>query len=200
MEDEIKLLNKKIKETKGSRFVAAKRLEDIDTWSSLTINIFSVYIIVVNLLVLIEPRPAFLTGNFITFITVSFSILILVLSNIINARNYKSKSTEYHNCGTQLSVLSDKLYFYINGLTTPNIYDIKNISKDYNVIIQKSNLNHKSIDFDYYRMKRINDEEYNYIKNKNWFIFKVWIEFNYVSKIKYILIIALPLISTLILF
>lgn len=199
MEEEIKRLNKNIKETKGSRFVAAKRLEDIDTWSSLTINIFSIYIIVVNLLVLIESRSAFLTEDFITFITVSFSILILVLSNIINAKNYKSKSTEYHNCGTQLSVLNDKLHFYINDLATPNIYDIKNISKDYNTIIQKSNLNHKSIDFDYYRMKRINDKEYDYIKNKKWFIFKVWIEFNYVSKIKYILIIVLPIILTLIL-
>lgn len=194
MDKEIERLYKNIKETKGSRFVAAKRLEDIDAWSSLTINIFSIYIIVVNLLVLIESRPEFLTGNFITFITVSFSILILVLSNIINAKDYKSKAVEYHNCGTQLSELNDRLSLYKSGLISPNLYDIKQISREYNEIINKSNLNHKTIDFDYYRFKRIKDKEYDYIDHKNWYSFKVWFEYNYISKIKYILIIVLPLI------
>jgi hypothetical protein len=198
MEQEIKRLQKNIKETKGSRFIAAKRLEGTDTWSSLTINIFSIYIIVVNLLVLIESRPDFLTGNFITFITVSFSILILVLSNIINSQDYKSKAVKYHNFGTQLSELNDKLSLYRNGLISPNIYDIKQVSKDYNEIIHKSNLNHKSIDFDYFRLTRINDSEYEYIKFRRWFIFRVWLEYNYISKIKYILIIMLPIILTLI--
>ena len=197
MEKEIERLIKKIKETKGSRFVAAKRLEDIDSWSSLTINIFSVYIIAVNLLVLVEPRPEFLTGNFITFITVSFSILILVLSNTINAKDYKSKAVEYHNCGTKLSELNDRLSLYTKELISPNIYDIKQISKEYNEIINKSNLNHKTIDFDYYRFKRINDKEYDYIKYKKWFSFKAWFEYNYISKIKYILIIVSPLILLL---
>ena len=151
-------------------------------------------IIVVNLLVLIESRPEFLTGNFITFITVSFSILILVLSNIINAKDYKSKAVEYHNCGTQLSELNDRLSLYKSGLISPNLYDIKQISREYNEIINKSNLNHKTIDFDYYRFKRIKDKEYDYIDHKNWYSFKVWFEYNYISKIKYILIIVLPLI------
>jgi hypothetical protein len=194
MDKEIERLYKNIKETKGSRFVAAKRLEDIDAWSSFTINIFSIYIIVVNLLILVESRPEFLTGNFITFITVSFSILILVLSNIINAKDYKSKAVEYHNCGTKLSELNDRLSLYKNGLISPNLYDIKQISKEYNEIINKSNLNHKTIDFDYFRFKRIKDKEYDYINCKNWFSFKVWFEYNYISKIKYILIIVLPLI------
>lgn len=198
MEKEIERLHKKIKETKGSRFIAAKRLEDIDTWSSLTINIFSVYIIVVNLLVLIEPRPEFLSSNFITFVTVSFSILILVLSNIINTRDYKIKAVEYHSCGTQLSELDDKLSLFKTGLISPSIYDIKQVSKEYNEIIRKSNLNHKSIDFDYFRFKRINDPEYKYIKNKIWFTFRIWFEYNYLSKIKYILLIVLPIILTLI--
>jgi hypothetical protein len=197
MNKEIERLYKKIKETKGSRFVAAKRLEDIDAWSSFTINIFSIYIIVVNLLVLVESRPGFLTGDFITFITVSFSILILVLSNTINAKDYKSKAVEYHNCGTKLSELNDRLSFYQKELISPNLYDIKQISKEYNEIINKSNLNHKTVDFDYYRFKRIKDKEYEYIVHKKWFSFKAWFEYNYISKIKYILIIVLPLILLL---
>ena len=195
MEKEIERLYKKIWETKGCRFIAAKKLEDIEKWSSLTINIFSIYIIIVNLTVLLKTRPNFLSDSFITFLTISLSILILVISNIINSREYKLKAKEHHICGRELSELYDKLCQFRNGVFTPTSYDIRLITNEFHKILEKFDLNHTTLDYNYFKLQNIS--EYSKIKNKRWFMFRVWIDFKYQSIIKYIMIMTVPLIIIL---
>ena len=66
MEDEILRWHKKLWETKGSRFIAAKRFETHEKWSTITISIVSIYIISLNLAILLPNRPEILNSVNIT--------------------------------------------------------------------------------------------------------------------------------------
>ena len=191
MENEIDRWYKRLWETKGSRFNAAKRLELHDKWSTLTVSIISVYIISLNLMVLIPERSEILSEENIAFSTVCFSILVLVVSTILASRSYKLRASKFHDCGREINEIYDELCVWKSTNIKPNKDDLLHIGKKYYSILDKFE-NHGRID--YLTFQADNLKEYkNSIKRPRVFYIMVKGEFYFNTILQYWIFILLPL-------
>lgn len=197
MEAELNRLYKKLWETKGSRFIAAKRLEVHAFYSHLTISALSVYIICLNLTVLFESRPPILSNNMITYSTICLSIFMLVIATIISSKGYKEKALKFHDCARSISQLYDNLCLIKNGTNPIKQDQIEEIQKEYHNIINKYDLNHSTLDF--LNFKAQNIEEYEKVKHPNFFVFKTWVKSIFSIYFVYYLLLTIPLYFILLL-
>lgn len=104
-----KELNYKLWTTKGARFVAAKRLEEMDTHSRVALTFVTTYLIVLSIV------PAFLR-DFLTvpealigLLAAAFSILILVYSLIESSRNFQFRAHLMHECALNIAEQYNRL-------------------------------------------------------------------------------------------
>lgn len=190
MENEINRWWKKLWETRGCRFNAAKRMEMNEKWSTITINLVSVYIIAINLIIYLKNKPAILTEELITMSTISLSILVIVISIIISTRDYKIKAHKFHNCGMALSRLYDKVCLWKTDVTSVQKEDISSLISEYNTIIETYDLNHDRIDYLVFMSQ--NTSAYK-LKYPLIFRFYVWVISKF-SLLRYWVFIFLPLI------
>lgn len=189
MDEEIERLYKNYWITKGSRFIAAKRLELHDDFSSVTIALVSVYVIILNLTIILPANQKPLSTDLVTFITICLSILILVVSLLISSKNYKMRARDFHECGREIKKIYDIVALWKNRNITPTEYEIKTINKKYNDIIDKYE-NHKTVDFKMFQSNNLSEFEH---KCPNWFYVKVKVLF-YKNYLLYLLIILSPLL------
>ncbi|MHA7830600.1 MAG: SLATT domain-containing protein [Flagellimonas sp.] len=189
MKDEIERWHQKLWVTKGARFVAAKRYELHDKWSTITISLVSVYIIIINLLVLIPDRPCYLSEELITFSTISLSILVIVISIIVNNMNYKHLAHKFHDCGREITVVYDKVCLLRTNIGSISKTDIQEISEEYNSIIKNYDINHSNLDLLVF--KKDYPEEFN-IDYPFWFKMKVLTKYSYDTIGRYFIFILLP--------
>lgn len=171
MEQEINRWYKILWETKGSRFVAANRLELHEKWSTISVSLFSVYIISLNLLVLIpeyKRLPLYSNLN-ITYSTICLSVFILAISLIITSMNFKLRADKFHECGRRIDDIYNKVCMWKNTENYPSNYELESISSGYLNILDKYE-NHTRID--YLVFKANNLTEYN-IRHKCLFWFKI---------------------------
>jgi hypothetical protein len=189
MEQEINRWYKILWETKGSRFVAANRLELHEKWSTISASLFSVYIISLNLLVLFpeSKRLPYYNNLNITYTTICLSVLILAVSLIITSMNYKLRADKFHECGRRIDDIYNKVCIWKNTGNYPSNYELERTSSEYLNILDKYE-NHTRID--YLLFKANNLMEYN-IKHKNIF----WIK---TKSLFYIQTIGIYLFATII--
>lgn len=193
MENEINRWYKKLWETKGSRFIAANRLELHDKWSTITISIISVYIISINLAIILPDLPEFLSTEIITYSTICLSVLVLVISLILASRNYKMRADKYHECGRKINEIYDQLCIWKNTDENPSKDDLNNMSKNYYTILDNHE-NHSRLD--YLMFIGNNLSEYK-VKCKP--LFWIYINFRYYLDTvgRYLIFLIIPIIILL---
>jgi hypothetical protein len=189
MKDEIERWYNKLWTTKGIRFVAAKRYWLHDKWSTITISLVSVYIICINLLVFIPTRPAYLSNDLITFSTISLSIIVIVISIIVNNISYKHLGHKFHDCGREITEVYDKVCLLRTNIGSVTKKDLEQISAEYNSILKKYDINHTSLDFLVFKKDYPN--EFN-IKHPILFKLRVFIIYQCDTIGRYFLFILLP--------
>lgn len=197
METEINRWYKKLWETKGSRFIAAKRYELHEKWSTITISIVSVYIISLNLAILIPNRPKILSPENITFSTICLSILVIVISVILSSRNYKGTANKFHDCGRDITEIYDKVCIWRSNPSIVKNKDFKKLIKEYNALLKKYDINHSQLDFDMFKSNNI--DSYEKIKHPDFFKFKVLVKYYFDTIFRYWIFILIPLIIYLLL-
>lgn len=135
-------LLKSFKSTSGSRFNAAKRLENHDRRLTRLTAFASAYVIVLT----IFPYFFKLTSgvaDLYNFVTVVFSIVILVSSllqyssnNIVNAEQHHRSGLEINELQRQLLLLGD----------SPKAEELSEFTTKYSAILQKYSVNHDTVD------------------------------------------------------
>ncbi|CEN35310.1 SLATT domain-containing protein [Capnocytophaga cynodegmi] len=161
-------LYNKIWKTRGSRFIAHKRLERLNELSNYSIAINSIYVIVLSILSLEQFRNlSKLDANHLSLITFFLSILILVISLIENSKDYKIKAESHHRCGKKLSRIYEKLIQIKDKSNDPSIFaKIEELATEYQNIIDEFPYNHSPIDYKKFTLKEN-------IDNKNIFSKKI---------------------------
>lgn len=158
MKEELDRWYKKLWETKGSRFIAAKRYDRLDRYSTISLHIISAYLLCVNLMVLLPNRPSILSNDNLNFFSICASIILLVVSLHIPSRRYNEISHKFHSCAREINILYDKVCFWKNNLGLVNEADILQLISDYNQILINYDLNHSKWDFQIFKIE--NRSEY----------------------------------------
>lgn len=192
MEKEINRWYKKLWETKGSRFNSAKRLELHEKWSTITISIISVYIVSLNLIVLfpISERVEIFNNNNITFSTICLSILILVISLILNSRNYKVRASKFHDCGREINEVYDKVCIWRSTGKKVSESELLNLSKIYYSVLDKYE-NHERLDFLLFKSNNLDAYE-GHIKCPKLFWLWTKTKYHFITMIIYWFFLLVP--------
>lgn len=143
-------LNYKLWSTKGARFAASHRNYTLNKLSSKSIGYLSTYLIIIGIVNLygIKLLGITITNNQIGFISTSFSVLILLFSQLEGSQNFSLKSEKYHNCSLDIAELYNKARFIKSFTTNPQTkqYELQKISNEYDIILKKYE-NHLPIDY-----------------------------------------------------
>lgn len=103
-------LNYKLWITKGARFAAARRCEDIDSYGLWATTMLSAYLIIVGLIPYI-PHPMFngVSPELLGFGTTAISIVMLAATLLISSRQYLMQAKAFHECSLRIGILYDRL-------------------------------------------------------------------------------------------
>lgn len=196
MEKEINRWYKKLWETKGNRFIASKRYERIDRFSSITIYIITAYILCVNLLVLIPNRPTSLSNDNLSFFSICASIIILVISIYIPSRRYNDIANKFHSCARDINVLYDKICLWKVNISNITESDIMQLIVDYNNILKTYDINHSKLDYSIFKCENSSEYTIKYV-----FLYKTKIYFlNFINYyFIYVCAIILPIVILILL-
>lgn len=103
-------LNYKLWITKGARFAAARRCEDLGSCGLWATTILSAYLIIVGLIPYI-PHPVFkgVSPELLGFGTISLSIILMAVTLLISIRQYALQAKAFHECSLKIGILYDRL-------------------------------------------------------------------------------------------
>jgi hypothetical protein len=103
-------LSYKLWVTKGSRFIANKRLMRQSNLSNISIALLSSYLIIASLLAVYQLSFSnLIDANLLAFGSTTLSILVLVFSQIENAGDYKIKAMRFHDCALEFGTLYNEV-------------------------------------------------------------------------------------------
>ncbi len=145
-------LNYKLWITKGARFKASERCEELDARYNRVVGWVSSYLIIFSVLTLCKIPFLTLPDNCSTFISISLSILILVFSQFAYAKNYSVRARNYHECALEISKLYNKLRL-LKTRPEHNISEIESIKNDYEKVLDKYD-NHLPIDLAMFQLQK----------------------------------------------
>lgn len=148
-------LNYKLWVTKGARFEASERCEELDARYNRIVGWVSSYLIIFNVLTLCEIPFLALPANYSTFISISLSILILTFSQFAYAKNYSVHAKNYHKCALEISKLYDRLRV-LKSKKRCNDSDFEEIDKirvEYEKTLDGYE-NHLPIDFKMFKLRK----------------------------------------------
>jgi hypothetical protein len=101
-------LRQMISKTMAARFQASRRLDFHNKLSLFSISLFSIILILVSLLQLVDFKFTF-DNTVVNIGQVFLSIVILCFSIAISMSDFSLKSSKHHECGVQLNELTYKL-------------------------------------------------------------------------------------------
>jgi hypothetical protein len=178
LEEYAKSLKRKMWITNGSRFNAARRLNNKYQFSLSSISILSIYGIGIPLFQSIAKNPQCKEINDIyNAISLILSVFTLVISLLEGAKNYQLRAEKLHKNAIEVSELQQKLeHVMVSQLGDADFHQkVGDILIKYNEIIKECSENHDS-------------EDYNLFKAQNRKDFKMsWLDGLYI-KIKLIMI------------
>jgi|GEM_PF-488605 len=150
-------LNYKLWVTKGARFKASERCEELDRRSARLVGWLSAYMIMFSVLPLCGLEKYTLDSHASTFISIALSIMILVFSQLEYAKNYTAKAKEYHDCALDISKLYDELRYLKSSMSEENKTELfdkaRKLSERYEEILQRCD-NHIPIDYEMFRKEK----------------------------------------------
>jgi hypothetical protein len=145
---EVRELLRSLKSTKAARFNAADRLGFNHRQMTLVISMTNAFIIGLGVAPLIIAYDADVTKLF-TFITVVFSVVMLVLSLLQDGRNEPVLAEQLHRCALEINALRDKVSVEKHGMTLDMLREFR---EEYAAILQKYSVNHEDIDHERYKL------------------------------------------------
>lgn len=145
-------LNYKLWITKGARFKASERCEELDARYNRIVGWVSSYLIIFSVLTLCKIPFFTLPDNYSTFISISLSILILVFSQFAYAKNYSVHARNYHECGLEISKLYNKLRI-LKVKSEHSIEDVDLIKNEYEKVLDRYD-NHLPIDLAMFKLQK----------------------------------------------
>jgi hypothetical protein len=154
------LVNARIWKTKGSRFNAARRLNNKYQFSLSSISILSIYGIAIPLLQGIVKNPQCKELNDIyNVISLILSVFTLVISLLEGAKNYQLRAEKLHKNAVELSELQRKLeYVMVSQLGDADFRQkVGDISVKYEELIKECPENHEPEDYDLFRAQNTKD-------------------------------------------
>lgn len=190
-------LNYKLWSTKGARFAASHRNETLHRLSGQCVGYLSAYLIIVGLVNVYNLKFWMfkLDDDQVNFLSMAFSVLILLFSQLEASENFILKSDRFHNCALDIAELYNKLRYtktYQNN--NPNKATIlQDISTEYDKIL-KRNENHKPIDYSRFQLLKPDYFELSSLK-----IYSIKLEYYWRVHFKYHLFMYGPIIVFLIL-
>ncbi|PRD56034.1 SLATT domain-containing protein [Sphingobacterium gobiense] len=172
----------KVWTTKGARFKADERLRDKARMSSISMSIFSAYLIIASLISVYVGSHASMNFQLINYFVTALSIILLVLSQYESNQDYKLRAIKFHECALEISDLYNQLRIF--KTLGPPATDEENrafcsdITKRYEAILCKYE-NHLPIDYDMFRVSKVDyftefKEKARRIKFKNWWMVYGW--------------------------
>jgi len=147
-------LHHRIDTTAKDRYIADKRLKLHGNWSTWTITISSILLIVFSLLAGFKIQTK-LSEEWLSIVQVMLAVFVLSYSLIFTTKNYALQSYKMHKCGLELS----NLLFAVHAAREDKNDDLKfaQLSNEYSLILSRYD-NHDEID--HKKMKLSNPDEY----------------------------------------
>lgn len=139
-------LNYKLWVTKGSRFKAAERCKIQNDRYTKIIAYVSVYMIIINVINICKIPRLTIDDNYVTTITIGFSIILLVASQFIYAENYSVQAYQFHSCALDIS----KIYNQLRIAKTQEETNINDLTVQYESILSRCE-NHTEIDYNIFK-------------------------------------------------
>src|SRR6185437_2594477 len=170
LNDPAERLIKAMKETAGSRFIAAQRLEEHDKRLTRLTAFTSAYIIALTILPYFEKMPAHVTDLY-NLITVAFSVVILVASLLQYSSGDVVNAEQHHRSALEINELRRLLLAEFN-LAPQTIIDFTN---KYNAVLQKYSINHDELDYQKYQLARAQEYPWLTFGRKVWILFRLLI-------------------------
>ena len=146
--EKISRLLKEMKQTKGARFNAAKRLESRDRRRTNLVAYASVGVIFFTVVPLFFTTEAWVT-NLLSLATMSLSITILAYSLLQGQDNDLVKADQFHRCAMEINELRRKLRTKHDS--TPKF--VEDCAREFDGILRRYNLNHDPTDRDLYKLE-----------------------------------------------
>lgn len=188
--------------TRGARFVAHANYLKQNKASSFTIAVLSAYVIVMSLFFISPSLSAIINNGDLSLITLAASLLTLIFSQIESSKDYKLKAEKLHQNAMELSDIyheSQALLFSDDDDEELNqrFSKAQDISKRYNLIIQKCDENHNDYDYRYFLASNWTEDDIKLTKRQaGWIRFCIQIRIRYYYAIWILTPIVLFIILT----
>ena|SRR5690606_16951310 len=175
-------LSLKVWTTKGARFHADQRLRAKARMSSISMSIFSAYLIIASLISVFVGDYK-LNFQLINYFVAALSIILLVVSQYENAQDYKLRAEKLHDCGLEISTIYNEIRIFKTLAPSPTEERIKlfceNVAARYQAILSKYE-NHLPIDYAMFKttqlhyFDKIRTEDIKQIKRELWWTVYGW--------------------------
>ncbi len=155
MSDSVQKLLEDMHQTKGARFAAHQRLMSLNNSTSYTISFSSFLLICISIFTVMYQGVVFdWYIKYLTFISVSLSVLIIILSLQEGGKNTLLRAEMMHNCAREVLAVHRELSF-----DKSDPVNIEKYRDRYQRIIDRYPYNHESLDreiylFDHYQNKK----------------------------------------------
>jgi hypothetical protein len=149
-------LEGRIRETKGARFNAYRRLRAVNEWSLRTLSLLSVYSIAVGLLLSLSGLAlSEWERELITFALTATSVAILVLSLLEAGQNYQVRAERFHDCGRELLALQNDLELTreVHSGALP-VEELQRLRLRYDELVMRYQENHTPEDYELFKAER----------------------------------------------
>lgn len=187
-EDSFDNLYKKIDSTSKTRFNASERLRLHSKWSTYTVVIISLGLILISLMQAYGLGKN-INNDLVTLIQIFSTIAVLVYSLLIDRNDYSNLAEKMYSCATQLGELKQKIYPYLDQPHDQDAYDL--FRDSYYSILKLFETHSKNYSSsDHIRARLVMLENYD-INGLKWWYSKFYIYFTLLLEfLSYILVIA----------
>ena len=151
-------LSRNLKQTAGSRFIAAKRLEARDRALTRMAAFASAYVIILTILPYFIEIPKRDT-DLINLFTVALALIVLVASLYQYSNGDIVNAEQHHRSGLELNEIRRDLELRDANITAPELAEF---TQRYNLVLQKYSINHDNID--YLKLQLDRPEDYPWVK------------------------------------
>lgn len=182
MEKELEKWDKKLWETRGARFNASRRLNKKNDLSMRALIWCSGYVFFFSVIPALGTQLSFLNNDVIvilSILSIVLSFLVFGFSLVISANDYKLKANKYHECGREIGALLIKISRWKEMKKDVSEQEMEQIAIDYKDILDKSDLNHDTLDFDLFKVD-------NYSIYKKGMLFKFFVRIKYYFSVRLI--------------
>lgn len=153
-------LSSRMWKTKGSRFNAARRLNNKYQFSLSSISILSIYGIAIPLIQgIVKNSTCQEINDIYNAISLILSVFTLVISLVEGAKNYQIRAEKLYNNAVKISSLQRELeYLIVSKLNDPDfIHKLGEISARYEELIEECPENHEPEDYTLFMVQNRKD-------------------------------------------